>query len=72
MSKIRHNCYNCEHLKLVYDVNAIFGGHIKLCKAKGKKLHILKRGMLCKSFESCNMTYPEKLWKLDCDLNRKE
>lgn len=35
MSKIRHNCYNCEHLKLVYDVNAMFGGHVKLCKAKG-------------------------------------
>ena len=58
---VDHNCYNCKNLKLVYDINTAFGGHVKLCKTKGKKLHILKRGMFCKSFEPCDTTYHEKL-----------
>lgn len=31
---VDHNCYNCEHLKLVYDVNSGLGGHVKLCKKR--------------------------------------
>ena len=68
---INHSCFNCAHRKLVYDVYCMFSGHIKICKAKGKKIHNLNRGMFCRDFEPCNMTYPEKLWKLQCDLNNK-
>lgn len=66
---VDHNCYNCEHLKLVYDVNSGLGGHVKLCKKKGKRLHILKRGIFCKSFKPDNMTYHEKLCMLYDELN---
>lgn len=69
---IRHNCYNCENLKIVYDVASGMGGHVKLCKTKGKKLRTLKGGMFCKYFAPCDMTYPEKLYELHVELNNKD
>lgn len=67
---VNHTCFNCAHLKIVYDVNCMISGHVKICKAKGKKVRCLHRGLFCKDFKRDDMTYPEKLWELQRELDK--
>lgn len=72
MDEIRHTCFNCDRLRVIPDINAgPFGGHVILCKAKGKALHTVKGGWFCKCFEPCNVTYPEKLCNLQEEYDKK-